>query len=78
MKVIDLLERFNEYEYVQIHARFDMDWDDENPYTPTPARVKELGWLFVRSVSLREVEEITSGDMEKDGARDTCVVIVYR
>ena len=78
MKIIDVLERLNGYEYVQIHARLEADWNDENPYTLTPAKVKDLGWLFVQSVSNREVEEIASCAVEEDAIKDTCVVIVYR
>ena len=78
MKVIDVLVRLNTCEYVQIHARLEADWNEENPYTLVPAKVKDLGWLFVQSVSGREVVEIASGTVEKDGIKDTCVVLVYR
>lgn len=77
MKVIDVLERMNEYDFVVIHPALDMEWSVDNPHLIEPMKVKELGWLFVQKLSSRNVVEIASG-ADNDGDGETFVTIVYR
>lgn len=77
MKVIDVLEQMNGYDYVVIHPALDTEWNQDNPHLIDPTKVKELGWLFVQKLSHRNVVELASG-VDNDGDGETFITIVYR
>lgn len=78
MKVLDVLEVMNDYDFVRIHGTCDLDWDETNPHILDATKVRDLGWLAVRTVSARNVVELASDTVEKDGDGVSCITIVYQ
>ena len=58
MKVFELISVMDLCDYVEIHGIDSLEWGDENPYTFSAQKVRDIPWILMEKIGKREIESV--------------------